>query len=196
MADARTLTPPDAELVARTRDGDAAAFDQLVRRYYSAAFAVAMAQLGQREDAEDVCQDAFLRSLERLDDCREPDRFAAWLLQIVRNQAHNARDKRRVRDAQPLDAGEDAGIADERPRASSDGRAIARELRDALMAALRTLPERQREVVLLHDLEGWSHGEIAQSLGITENNCRQYLFTGRKALRARLGPDALEVYGG
>ena len=195
MPDLRITGLPDAELVARTREGDVAAFDALVRRHYPAAYAVAMAQLGRREDAEDLCQDVFIRALERIDDCREPERFVGWLLQIVRNQGHNAREKRRVRDADSIDD-DLLPIADTERRAQSDAHAVSEELRRALEQALRALPERQREVVLLHDLEGWSHPEVAAALGITEVNCRQYLFTARRALRAQLGANALEVYGG
>ncbi|MCH7729611.1 MAG: sigma-70 family RNA polymerase sigma factor, partial [Planctomycetes bacterium] len=78
-------TTPDATYVARARRGDASAFEALVRRHYRVAYAVALALLSNNMDAEDVCQDAFLKALERLDDCREPDKFASWLLRIVRN---------------------------------------------------------------------------------------------------------------
>jgi DNA-directed RNA polymerase specialized sigma24 family protein len=93
--------PTDGVLVAKARQGDAAAFDALVRRHYRAAFGVALAVLGRRADAEDTCQDAWVRALEKLDECRQPDRFIAWLLQIVRNQARNQLDRRRVRAAEP-----------------------------------------------------------------------------------------------
>ena len=59
-------------------------------------------------------------------------------------------------------------------------------LRGHLLAALATLSSVQREVVLLHDLDGWTHAEIADALGISETNCRQHLFTARRALRAEL----------
>ena len=93
----------DATLVERTRRGDAAAFDTLVRRHLRAAYAVALARVGEPADAEDVCQDAFITALRRIDDCRQPDRFAAWLLRIVRNRAHDHVRGRTVREAVPLD---------------------------------------------------------------------------------------------
>src|SRR5215218_7809484 len=94
---------PDADLVERTRRGDGSAFGVLVRRHYRAAFAVALALAGERADAEDVCQDSFLRALERIEECREPDRFAAWLLTIVRSRTYNLIDRRRVRSTLPLE---------------------------------------------------------------------------------------------
>ena len=91
--------PADAELVARARKGDGAGFDALVRRHYRAAYAVALAVLGRRDDAEDICQEAWIRVLERIDDCRDPSRFVYWMLQIVRNRARNHLAYRQVRHA-------------------------------------------------------------------------------------------------
>jgi RNA polymerase sigma-70 factor, ECF subfamily len=93
----------DAALVERAREGDGAAFEVLVRRYMRPAYAIALGVVKEPADAEDVCQDAFVRALERLDDC-EPARFGAWLLRIVRNRAHSVRRYLGVRDAAPLDA--------------------------------------------------------------------------------------------
>ena len=169
---------PVADLVRAARRGDAAATEELIRRHLRAAYAVALAVLNRPADAEDIAQDAFLVAIERLDECRDPARFSGWLVQIVRHRALHAVDKRRLRD--PVDeAGE---IVAHVP--ASDV-----VLRGHLLAALATLTPVQREVVLLHDLDGWTHAEIADALGLTENNCRQHLFTARKALRARLEAD-------
>ncbi len=179
---------PEVLLVERARRGDAAAFEALVRRYYRAAHAVALAVLGNPMDAEDACQDAFLRALERLDRLRQPERFSAWLLQIVRNRARNFRSYRRVRSVLPL----------EEVRAASDedtGREAEREeLRRELKSALTELSEIQREVVLLHDLEGWKHREIGELLGLSEGMSRQHLMSARRLLRERLGTKLLKEY--
>ena len=167
------MQPAVPELVARARRGEAGAFDELVRRHLRAAYAVALAVLGRPADADDVAQDAFVAALERLDSC-DPKRFSGWLLTIVRNRALHALEKRKLRD--PTDA-----IDVATPAAASDV-----VLRGQLLAALATLPEVQREIVLLHDLDGWTHAELADALGLTEVNCRQHLFTARRALRAAL----------
>jgi RNA polymerase sigma-70 factor, ECF subfamily len=177
--------PSDGVLVARARRGDPAAFDTLVRRHYRAAYAVALAILGERTDAEDVCQDGWVRALERLEDCREPDRFVYWLLQIVRNRARNHLDHRRVRAAEPLEPDTAAGTDDPAKDLDRD------RLRERLEGSLAELPEVQREIVLLHDLEGWSHREIAGSLSISEVMSRQHLFQARRRLRGLLGANAL-----
>ncbi len=170
----------DAALVARARAGDSEAFESLVRRHYRAAWAVALAVTGSRADAEDVCQDAWVRALAKLDSLREPELFARWLLQVVRNTAHNRRVYMKRRATTQLDDLPAAAQAD--PRYDPETLDLGARLEDALAQ----LTETQREVVLLHDLEGWEHRAIALALGLTETNSRQHLFQARKRLRARL----------
>lgn len=178
------FVPPDRDLVRRARDGDPAAFSLLVRRYSRAGYAIALSVLANRSDAEDVCQDAWVRALERLEDCRDPDRFAGWLLRIVRNRALNHLEYRRVRDAATLESvfGDEGPPGGEAP-----DRALERgQLRERLEAALGRLPDAQREVLLLHDLAGWDHGAIAAGLRINENLSRQRLFQARTRMRKLL----------
>jgi RNA polymerase sigma-70 factor (ECF subfamily) len=190
----REAAASDADLVARARWGDAAAFETLVRRHYRAAYAVALAILARPADAEDACQDAWVRALEKLDTCRQPERFIFWLLQIARNRARNLLEARRLRAAEPLDTGgHGAGDNDDPPAVSAAApddprRDYERErLRERLLAGLAEISEVQREIVLLHEMEGWPHREIAEHLGISEVNCRQHLLQARRRLRAILG---------
>jgi len=174
----------DARLIERARRGDGAAFDALMRRHMRAAYAVALAQTGDRDDAEDVCQDAFVTALQRLDEVRRPEAFVGWLLQIVRNRAHNLRRHQKVRSALPLDAAEEAPSRGRGPAAQAEDA----ELRGRLLEALEQLSPTQREVVMLYDVQGWSHREIASSVGTTEGAARVHLHHARRALRALLGP--------
>ena len=177
----------DARMVALARSVDADAFEGLVRRHLRAAHAVALSIVGEPADAEDVCQDAFLVALERLDECRRPERFAAWLLQIVRNRARNALRYAGVRQAMPLD------VAHGLSGGENPGRETERsELRDRLLAALARLPEIQRQVLMLHDLEGWRHREIAETLAIPEGTARAHLSQARRAMRSLLGVELME----
>ena len=173
----------DAALVEQTRAGDEKAFGLLIRRHYRVSFAIALGMLGERADAEDVCQDAFIKALEKIDECRDPDRFVGWLLRIVRNRAHNYRSYERVRKAEGLDRG---GLA---TRADPGRDLETSELSRRLALALATLRDVPRQVVLLHDMEGWKHREIADLLDISEGMARQHLFVARKKLRTLLaGP--------
>lgn len=170
-----------AHLLGRAQGGDAAAMERLVRLHLGAAYAVALAVTGDPVEAEDVVQDAMVAALTRLADVRSPESFAPWLLQIVRNRSRNLLRSRAVRSTLPLEH------AASRPDGSSPLRDTERsELRDRLRDGLATLPEVQREVVLLHDMEGWKHREIGDSLGIPEGTVRYHLFNARRALRARL----------
>jgi RNA polymerase sigma-70 factor, ECF subfamily len=175
------MTEPDAELVARIQSGDAAAFEQIMRRHFRMAFLVAFAQLGNRADAEDVCQDAFLRCWERIHDCRDPARVGAWIAAIVRNTAHNRREFLRVRETEPLDT-----VAPIATPHGADADIHRNELRARLTAALRTLPSVQREVVILHDLEGFSHVELAERLNLSVLMSRRHLSDARRRLRELL----------
>jgi len=172
----------DSRLVARALAGETWGFEELVRRHLRSAHAVALGVLGNPADAEDVCQDAFLTALERLEECRDPKRFAAWLMRIVRNRALNFRASRSLRQGVPLEeaaAAKSSGGDPEREAERS-------EARERLLAALSGLPESQREVVLLHDLEGWRHREIAELLGTSEGAVRVRLHEARRRLRTEL----------
>jgi RNA polymerase sigma-70 factor, ECF subfamily len=178
----------DQRLVARTRAGDADAREMLIRRYVDTAYAVALAIVHDRDEAEDVCQDSLVRALDHLADCRHPDRFGAWLCRIVQSRAHNARASRRVRAASVLS--EETAHTPER---ASDGAERA-ELRRRLETALATLSEIERLVVLLHDLQGYMHKEIADMLDMSATASRQHLFVARKQLRTTLGLALIEDY--
>jgi RNA polymerase sigma-70 factor (ECF subfamily) len=172
----------DARLVALARAGDRAAFEKLVRRHMSGAYAVALAELGDAGDAEDAVQDSFISALEQLDGCRDPAAFGSWLRRIVRNRARSVRRRERVRRTEPLDE------MPARPSTSDPQRDLSRaEWRRRLEAALARLSPVQRAVVLMHDLEGYKHREIAAELDLPEGTVRSHLFLARRALRDVLG---------
>lgn len=156
-----------------------------MERYGRAAYAVAYSVTGRHEDAEDAAQESFLVALERLEECRSPERFAGWLMTIVRNRSRNLvrRESLRETDQVPLSASTNLPTPD---------RDMERmQLQDVLREALGGLPEVQREIVLLHDLEGWKHREIADRMGLPSGTVRSHLHFARKALRGALGAQAV-----
>jgi len=176
------VTETDAGLVARARRGEAEAFEALVRRHLKGAYAVALAELADASDAEDAVQDSFITALERLDDCRDPAAFGSWLRQIVRNRARSVGRRERLRETQSLDV----VVAAQSP--DDPARQLDRTtLRERLESALGRLTDVQRRVVLMHDLEGYKHREIADELEIPEGTVRSHLFLARRALRDLLG---------
>lgn len=177
--------PSDGELVRRAREGQEQAFGFLVQRYQRAAYAVALSVTGRHEDAEDAAQESFLVALERLDECRSPDRFAGWLMTIVRNRSRNLirRESLRATDQVPVSARSGGPTPDVATETS--------ELRQVLETALNEIPEVQRQIVMLHDLEGWKHREIADQLDLPSGTVRSHLHFARKALRQALGKTAV-----
>jgi RNA polymerase sigma-70 factor, ECF subfamily len=176
----RTDKVTEAELAALAHAGDRDAFGELVARYAAQARRLARTILQDPDDADDAAQDGFLsawRYLGRYDPGRP---FGPWLLRIVANAAADRRRRRRVRqtdELSPTAAAKSAG-----PETVTDRRA----LKQAFAAALRLLPERQRVAVVLFDVEGYSHGEIAEMLSVPEGTVRSDVFHARRALREPL----------
>jgi RNA polymerase sigma-70 factor, ECF subfamily len=173
-------SPEDKHLVAQTLSGERDAFGALVERYAAQARRVARAVLGDPDDADDAAQDGFLSALVKLAqyDARRP--FGPWLMRIVANAATDRRRRRTVRRAEPLDT----SLVGGGPR--PDAAAVRSELGDRLRSALAELPERRRTAVVLFDVEGYSHAEIAGILGIPEGTVRSEVFHARRRLRTLL----------
>jgi RNA polymerase sigma-70 factor (ECF subfamily) len=167
-------------LVARTLAGDRAAFGVLVQRYAGQARRVARAVLGDPDDADDAAQDGFLSALVKLAQYDQRRPFGPWLMRIVANAATDRRRRRNVRRVEPLEP----SLAGGGPR--PDAAVIRSELGDRLRAALAELPERRRQAVVLFDVEGYSHAEIAGILGIPEGTVRSEVFHARRRLRTLL----------
>jgi len=170
----------DEALAARASAGDADAFGVLLERHAAGARRVAMAVLGNGQDAEDAVQDGALaawRAGSRFDTERE---FRPWFYRIVLNAARDLRRRRGVRQAEPVSPVQSS--REPGPDRMAD-RAL---LRQRLREALATLPERQRIAVTLYDGDGMSHKEIAALLGAPEGTVRSEVFHGRRALREQL----------
>jgi len=172
----------DAELAALARAGDRDAFGELVRRHTGPARRVARAILGDADEADDAAQDGFLAALKALDRFDPLRPFGPWLVRIVVNAAADRRRRRRVRTAQPID--DTMAAAGPTP----DRVAERGELRRHLLAALAELPERQRIAIVLFDVEGYGHREIAEVLRVAEGTVRSDVFHARRTLRTVLAP--------
>jgi RNA polymerase sigma-70 factor (ECF subfamily) len=167
----------ERELVLSAQAGDHTAFAGLVHRHQRRAYAVARAIVLSHDDAEDAVQEGFLHAFRALERFRPEQAFGAWLHRIVANAALDIARRRKVRDA------------DELPETLSSPHrdpAEAGELRARLARALNTLGERQRAVIVLHDVEGYKHAEIGTLLGIPEGTARSDLHHARAHLRRQL----------
>jgi RNA polymerase sigma-70 factor, ECF subfamily len=174
-----TERPSDEkDLVLAAQRGEQAAFSELVRRHQRRAYAVARAIVINHEDAEDAVQEAFLHAYRAIDRFLPDQAFGAWLHRIVANAALDVTRRRKVRDADELPETVASPFRD--PAEKS-------ELRQRLTEALSTLPERQRAVIVLHDVEGYKHAEIGKMLDIPEGTARSDLHYARSQLRLLLG---------
>jgi RNA polymerase sigma-70 factor (ECF subfamily) len=174
-------TAQDALLIERVRRGDAEAFGELVQRHSRRAFSIAYRLLQQREDAEDVVQDAFIRALEHMHTLERGRPFRPWFHRIVVNHALNFRRSRSIRttEAIPVDTRALGALPDR------DAERAA--LRDRLTIALEQLPEKQRTIVQLADLEEFTSGEIAAIMDMPDGTVRWHLHQARRTLRQALG---------
>lgn len=164
-------------LVIAAQRGDAEAFAALVRLHQRRAYAVARSIVLTHEDAEDAVQEGFLHAYRALDRFLPDQAFGAWLHRIVANAALDITRRRKVRDAEMLT---ETIASPFRDPAESD------ELRRRLIDALQLLGDRQRSVIVLHDVEGFKHAEIGQMLGIPEGTARSDLHHARARLRQAL----------
>jgi RNA polymerase sigma-70 factor (ECF subfamily) len=170
----------DAELAALALAGDREAFGKLVERYAGQARRVARAVLGNEADADDAAQDAFLSALKNLGRYDASRPFGPWLMRIVANAATDRRRRQQVRAAEQL--------SPQTPHTgpTPDREVSRRELRVALEAALATLPERRRMAIVMFDVEGYTHQEIAEALRVPVGTVRSDVFHARRALRKEL----------
>src|SRR6476646_1771400 len=170
-------TQPDRRLVVLVREGHETAFEEIVRRYGKPLTSYAAAIVGSR--GEDVTQDAFSKALLALRRDDAEIELRPWLFRIVRNTALNE-----LRDRPPSPELLAEAIAGGRNPAEEMER--REELAD-LMRRLQSLPEPQRAAIVMRELEGLSHEEIAAALGLSGGGARQAIYRARQALRDGLG---------
>lgn len=189
MASAAVRTDEDSEeesaLVARVQRGDSTAFDTLMRRYIRRAFTVAYRLLDHREDAEDLVQETFMILLRQIDDFQLGRPFGPWMYRILINRGLNARKARALRRTEVL--------SDDVRSADMPDRALERaEVRARFRAALEALPPRQRLVVELIELDGFTRGEVADALDISDATVRWHVHDAWRTLRTVLAPLAVQ----
>ncbi len=176
----------DLELVERAKRGDQVAFRRLYDANVDRIYRLTYRMAGSEELARDFTQEAFLRAWQRLEQFRGDAAFSTWLHSIAVSVSLNGirkADRHRKRERSLEDA---AHLARTKPP-------VEAEVRDRLRGAVDALPEIYRTVFLMHDLEGYSHGEIAETLGVAEGTSKARLFRARAKLRASLG-DAMQEY--
>lgn len=186
----------EAELVRRSRKGDAVAYGRLIDAYQSRIYSLALRILASPEDAEEATQEAFLKAYRNLGRFEEKSLFYTWLYRIASNTALNllSREKRRGRGRfLDLDEVNDRGEGGLR-RELEDGqpnpkeRLAEQDLEIAIHREIARLPADLRVVVVLRDIEGMAYEEIAEDLKLPLGTIKSRLHKGRTRLQRALGP--------
>jgi len=184
----------DAELLRAVQQGDATAFRGLVEKYQNRVYGMVYGMLRNREDARDITQEAFVKAYKNLGSFRLESSFYTWLYRIAMNLAidHVRKRKRRKTTSfeDEIGARDETGAIDEIHHQDSPRRALERkQLYVRIMEAMDKLPEDQRQVVLLRELEGLSYKEIAEVMAIPEGTVMSRLYYARRKLQQLLAAD-------
>jgi len=187
----------EAALLEQCRRGDLSSLGPLIEKYQDRVYNVCWRICGNAEDAADLTQDAFMKSFEAFSKFAGRSGFYTWIFRIAVNLAISHRRKQRLRHCMPLDGD---GAADDEGRGSAplrwlaspeeapDHRLTQAERHEQVSAALSSLDEEHRTVLVLRDLESFDYQEISEILEIPLGTVKSKLHRARLALKERLGP--------
>jgi RNA polymerase sigma factor (sigma-70 family) len=181
----------DRDLVDRVKRGEVEAYEELMRRYHKKIAGLVYNMTSNREDTEDLVQDVFLKAFTSIKLFKGDSSFYTWLYRIAVNRSINFLKKRKRRFSVSLDDMDQAVERDPvyvelTARESPVRDASLSELQQKLNKALLTLSPKHRTVVVLHDIEGLPHDEIARIVGCSEGTVRSRLFYARQHLQVAL----------
>jgi RNA polymerase sigma-70 factor (ECF subfamily) len=187
-----TVASDDLDLVHASKNGDVAAFEELVKRYDRKLFRIAQHVTHNREDSEDVVQETFLKAFQHLGEFRETSQFSTWLIRITLNQAlmKLRKQRRAIREVSLEEHFQAEGdmlpmeVTDWAP--NPEQLYSASELRNILIKALKELRPILRAVFVLRDVEGLSIAQTAEVLNLSHAAVKARLWRARLQLRERL----------
>ncbi len=180
----------DADLIRRFQDGESQAFNGLAGRWHRRLYNFILRQVGDREEAHDLCQKVLIKAHRNLRRLRDPDKFSTWIHQIAVNTCRDELRRRRRHPTISLESLEHVG--DSRPdggleiSAQRDTAIHQCELRDLLNRALQCIPQEQRIVVVMKEYEHLKFTEIAAILKLPVNTVKSRLYYGLNNLRKAL----------
>ena len=181
----------DETLVARVQDGDSAAFDYLVQRYKERLYATVYHMTSNHEDANDLVQEAFIKAYKSIRSFKRQSSFYTWIYRIAVNCTLNHLKRGKHRQCFSLDdidnqIQNDPDFVELLSYVTPRREVGLTELQEKLNAALQKLSEHHRAVVVLHDVQGLTHADIARTLRCSEGTVRSRLFYARRQLQGLL----------
>lgn len=175
--------PPDAELLRRYRLGESHAFDEIVDRYETRVWAVAIRMVGNAEDARDVSQDVFISAMRALRNFREESLLSTWLHRVTVNASLDLIRKRKRAQARALEDVREQ--ADDEP--GPEHHAVTSSRAVEVQRALQKISEEHRAVLVLHDLQDLDYGEVAAALNIPLGTVKSRIHRARAEMAKLLG---------
>jgi RNA polymerase sigma-70 factor (ECF subfamily) len=200
-------TPSDEELVSATLRGDRQAYRTLVERYQARIFSMAYDVVRNKEDAEDVTQESFVKAFLSLDKFKGQSSFYTWLYRIAFNMAVDVRRKTSRRGGNHLEYKETLSVSPSgRPDGTGESEQVStlqsiegphealvrKQAARKIHEVLAKLSEEHRAVITLREIDGLNYDEISEALGIPKGTVMSRLFYARKALQKALGEFAPE----
>jgi RNA polymerase sigma-70 factor (ECF subfamily) len=189
----RLTREQELTIIRQVQHGDVDSFELLVAAYEKNVFNVALQMTGNREDAQDMTQEAFIKAYNSLSSFRGDSRFSSWLYRIVSNVCLDFKRRQGRRPASSLTVEDDEGenveldIADE---SQSPEALLERKLtREAVRRGLAELPDEQRQILLLREIQGLSYEEIGDAMNLEPGTVKSRIFRARKKLCAFLLKD-------
>lgn len=174
----------DEVLVEMVKSGSEIAFNELVKRYMKKAHSIAYQFVGNSQDAKDLSQDVFIKIYQSISSFKEGYKFFSWFYRILLNHCINFKKRKYILD--DIDELKGHNILKSSDETFLDDEINLMELKETVHNAISKLPLRQRKVVILCEIEGFSQNDVSKILNISEGTVRSRLFYAKKRLKKYL----------
>lgn len=175
----------EKKIIEKVLGGDANAFEELVLRYEKTVYNLALRMVGDRDDAFDMTQEAFIKAYGSLSSFRGDSKFSVWIYRITTNVCLDfLRSKSRKQQVSLTvsDDDEDAQLDIPDPKADPEQQLIKKISMQSVEEGLKTLPDKQRQILVMRELCGMSYAEIGKALSLEEGTVKSRIFRARKRL--------------
>lgn len=184
------MTDSEKIWLMQSKAGDLASFERLIEKHQQVAYNIAYRMVGNEEDAKDMTQEAFIKVFKSIKSFREDSSFSTWLYRIVMNTCKDELRKRKINVVsidRPLETGESSAQFDIPDLTYSPEVAFEKkQLHELLQEALVSIPEQNRTVVVMRDVQGFSYEDIAAVMNIPVGTVKSRINRGRHMLRERI----------
>lgn len=179
----------EKKIIEKVLGGDANAFEELVLKYEKTVYNLALRMVGDRDDAFDMTQEAFIKAYGSLSSFRGDSKFSVWIYRITTNVCLDfLRSKSRKQQVSLTvsDDDEDAQLDIPDPKADPEQQLMQKMSMQSVEEGLKTLPDKQRQILVMRELGGMSYAEIGAALSLEEGTVKSRIFRARKRLCAFL----------